>query len=94
MQQEKIVRAMYMGHEIVARNFWKITREEFATEATLAFNGVIVARTNEVSHRKARLLATLRDGDESHEVEVMFGGFIRLRMKITVDGRKVGGDLR
>jgi hypothetical protein len=43
MQQEKIVRAMYMGHEIVARNFWKITREEFATEATLAFNGAIAA---------------------------------------------------
>jgi hypothetical protein len=94
MQQEKIVRAMYMGHEIVARNFWKMTRDEFATEATLAFDGVVVARTNEVSHRKARLEATLRDGDGSHAVEVMFGGFIRLRMKIMLDGRKIGGDLR
>ena len=93
MQQEKIVRAMYMGHEIVARNFWKMTRDEFATEATLAFDGVVVARTTEVSHRKAKLEANLRDGDDNHAVEVRFGGFVRLRMKIMVDGRKVGGDL-
>ena len=93
MQQETIVRAMYMGHEIVARNFWKMTRDELATEATLAFDGVVVARTTEFSHRKAKLQATLRDGDNSHAVEVRFGGFIRLRMKIMVDGQKVGGDL-
>jgi hypothetical protein len=94
MQQEKIVRAMYMGHELVARNFWKMTRDEFATEATLAFDGTIVARTSEVSHRKAKLQAMLRDGDTSHAVKVSFGGFIRLRMKIMVDGQKVGGDLK
>lgn len=94
MRQEKIVRGMFMGHEIVARNFWSMTREEFINEATLAFDGAIVDRTAELSHRKARLRATLLDGDNSHAVEVLFGGFFTLRMKILVDGNKVAGDLR
>ena len=94
MEQEKTVRAMYSGHEIIARNFWKMTRDELATEATLAFDGIVVARSTELSHRRAKLTATLGDGDNSHAVEVKFGGFIRLRMKIIVDGRNVGGNLR
>ena len=94
MQQEKVVRAMFMGHEIVARNFWSATAAAFVSEATLAFNGTVVDRTNEPSTRKARLSATLIDGDGSHAVEVLFGGWFVLRMKILVDGQKVAGNLR
>jgi hypothetical protein len=94
MQQEKIIRAMFMGHEIIARNFWSATREAFSAEATLAFNGMVVDRTTELSPRKARLGATLIDGVNSHAVEVIFGGWFIVRMKILIDGRKVAGNLR
>src|SRR5687768_7997415 len=94
MQQEKIVRAMFMGHEIVVHNFWRATRDEFASEATLAFNGAIVDRTRELSSRKARLSATLIDGDRRHAVEVIFGGRFIMRIKILIDGKKVAGNLR
>jgi hypothetical protein len=94
MQQEKVVRAMFMGHEIIARNFWSATADAFVNEATLAFNGTVVDRTTELSTRKARLGATLIDGDNSHAVEVLFGGWFIVRMKILVDGRKLAGNLR
>lgn len=93
MQHEKILRAMFMGHEIVVRNFCSITREAFVTEATLAFGGAIVDRTSEWSARKSRLRATLIDGDNRHLVEVLFGGIFTLRMKILVDGTKIAGNL-
>jgi hypothetical protein len=54
VEQEKFARAMDTGYEIVARNFCKMTRDEFATEATLAFSSVNVARTTELSHRERR----------------------------------------
>lgn len=94
MQQEKVVRAMFMGHEIIARNFWRATREAFACEATLAFNGTVVDRTTELSPRKARLAAALIDGENTHAVEVLFGGWFIVRMKILINGRKVAGNLR
>jgi hypothetical protein len=93
MQQEKVVRAMFMGHEIVARNFWSVTKDAFSNEATLAFDGAIVDRTSELSPRRARLGATLIDGGNRHAVEVLFGGWFIVRMKILVDGRKVAGNL-
>jgi hypothetical protein len=94
MQQEETLRAMFMGHEIVVHNFWRATKDEFITGATLAFNGVVVDRTDELRPRKARLGATLIDGDNRHAVEVVFGGWIILRTKIMVDGRKIAGNLR
>jgi hypothetical protein len=94
MQQEKVVRAMFMGHEIVVRNFWSVTRDACVTEATLAFDGVIVARTTEQLALKGILRATLIDGDNRHAVEALFGGIFTVRTKIVVDGRKVAGDLR
>jgi hypothetical protein len=93
MQQEKIVRAMYVGHEIVAREFWSATRESFVNEVTLALDGVVVARTTELS-RNLRLSGTLVDRDNRHAVEVVVGGMFFVRMKILVDGRKIAGDLR
>ena len=93
MQQEKIVRAMFMGHEIVAREFWRATRDSFVNEVTLAFDGVIVDRTTELS-RNLRLSATLVDRDSRHAVEVVLGGIFFVRMKILVDGRKIAGSLR
>lgn len=94
MQQEKIMRAVFMGHEIVARNVWSVNGGALASEATLAFDGAIVARSTEWSTRKAVLCATLGDGGNRHTVEVLFGGIFTVRMKILVDGRKVAGDLR
>jgi hypothetical protein len=94
MQQGKTIRAMFMGHEIVVHNFWRAGNDEFVTEATLAFNGVVVDRTSELSPKKAKLAATLVDGDNRHAVEVAFGGWFIMRMKIMVDGRKVAGNLR
>lgn len=93
MQQEKVMRAVFRGHEIVARNVWS-ANGALVSEATLAFDGAIVARTTEWSTRKAMLCATLRDGGNDHAVEVLFGGIFAVRMKILVDGRKVAGDLR
>jgi hypothetical protein len=94
MQHEKIVRTMFMGHEIVARNFWSATKEDVSSEATLAFDGAIVARSTELWARKTTLGATLVDGDNRHTVEVRFGGIFTVRFKILVDGQKVAGDLR
>lgn len=91
---EKTVRAMFMGHEIVARNAWGADNGAFVCEAVLAIDGAVVDRSTEWSARQARLRATLMDRDSSHAVEVMFGGIFTLRMKILVDGTKVAGDLR
>ncbi len=92
--QEKTVRAMFMGHEIVARNVWGLANGNFGGEATLAIDGAVLDRSLEWSPRKATLRATLLDGGNSHAVEVLFGGIFTLRIKILVDGRKVAGDLR
>lgn len=94
MQQEKIVRAMFMGHEIVARNYWSATADALVNEATLAFDDAVVARSTEWSARKAALFATLIDDGKRYAVEVLFGGIFTVRMKIVVDGRKIAGDLR
>ena len=93
MQQEKIMRALFRGHEIVVRNVWS-ANGALVSETTLAFDGAIVARTTEWSTRKAVLCATLRDRGNHYAVEVLFGGVFAVRMKILVDGRKVAGDLR
>jgi hypothetical protein len=93
IQQEKVVRAMFMGHEIVAREGWSATQDSFVNESTLAFDGVIVARSSELS-RNVRLSATLVDRDNRHAVEVVFGGMFFVRMKILVDGQKIAGSLK
>jgi hypothetical protein len=92
--REKTWRAMFMGHEIVVRNVFGLNKGNIVTEAQLVIDEAIVARTFELSARKAVLCATLIDRDNSHAVEVLFGGIFTLRMKILVDGRKIFGDLK
>lgn len=90
----KTLRAMFMGHEIVACNVWGPREGDFVSEAALAIDGAVVARTNEWSARKAVLRANLIDRERTHDVEVRFGGIFTVRMKILVDGKKIAGDLR
>ena len=92
--REQTWRAMFMGHEIVVRNVFGLNEGDFVSEAQLVIDEAIVARTYELSARKSVLRATLIDRDNTHAVEVLFGGIFTLRMKILVDGRKIFGDLK
>jgi hypothetical protein len=91
---EQTWRAMFMGHEIVVRNVFVLNNGDIVSEAQLVIDEAIVARTCELSARKSVLRAMLIDRDNSHAVEVLFGGIFTLRMKIMVDGRKIFGDLK
>lgn len=94
MQHEKTVRAMFMGHEIVARNVFGLEDGDIINEALLIIDEAVVDRNTELSARKARLSAILVDRNGRHAIEVLFGGIFIVRMKILIDGRKVAGDLR
>ena len=94
MQHEKTVRAMFMGHEIVARNVFGLAKGDIINEAVLIIDDAIVDRSTELSASKTRLSTTLVDRDNRHAVEVLFGGIFIIRMKILIDGRKIAGDLR
>ena len=94
MQHEKTLRAMFIGHEIVARNVFGLTDGDIINEALLIIDDAVVDRNTELSARKARLGATLVDRDRRYAVDVLFGGIFIVRMKILIDGRKIAGDLR
>jgi hypothetical protein len=95
----KELKAEYRGHHIAVRNSWGPTMslKVVNTEAKLYIDGEI-ADTNSEAFSWTSNAAILRGSIEvegrAHVVEVYARAWVRTRMKICVNGRKIAGDLR
>ncbi len=78
----------FKGHEIRVFSTW-------TQEAELYIDGICKDKsTQRVFTTKKRILnARLKDGEETHSVEVYAKALLSVRLQIRVDGRQIAGEV-
>ena len=85
----RTVSALYLGHTIDVTNHWR-------RGASLVIDCVTRATTRELlalNRNKPKLTTQLEANGELHRVEVyVWAPFLKVHLKICVNGKRIGGD--